>query len=73
MDRLFTLCYLPMCLLLLILMLHYGPGVADPHTRITAGFAGFIVVTVTLPVVREARLHALQLYEKAQAGQACAV
>ena len=68
MDRLFTRCYLPMCLLLLVLMLHYGSDVADPHTRITAGFAGFIVVTVTLPVVRGAWLHAHQLRALAQHG-----
>ena len=52
MDRLFTICYLPMCLLLLVVMMHYGPGVADPHTRITAGYVGFIAVTILMPVVR---------------------
>ncbi len=52
MDRLFTLCYMPMCLLLLALLLHFGPGVAEVHTRITAGYAGFVAVTLMVPLVR---------------------
>ena len=52
MDRLFTLCYLPMCLALLVIMMRFGPGVADPHTRITVGYIGFILISLVVPVVR---------------------
>ena len=51
MDRLFTICYLPMCLILLVLMMHAGPDVADPHTRITVGYIGFVVISLVVPVV----------------------
>jgi hypothetical protein len=52
MDRLFSICYLTMCLVLLVLMMHYGPGVVELHTRITVGYAGFVVLTVLVPMVR---------------------
>eukprot|EP00955_Chlamydomonas_euryale_P099678 365234-Chlamydomonas_euryale.AAC.4 len=51
MDRLFTVCYLPLCLLLLVLMVQAGPAVADPHTRITASFASFIALCAAVPLV----------------------
>ncbi|KAG1666696.1 hypothetical protein FOA52_013608 [Chlamydomonas sp. UWO 241] len=51
MDRLFTVCYLPMCLLLLLIMLHLGPAVCNPHARITVGFIGFIGVCCAVPLI----------------------
>ncbi|GAX81283.1 hypothetical protein CEUSTIGMA_g8715.t1 [Chlamydomonas eustigma] len=51
MDRLFSICYLTMCLLLLVLMMHFGPGVVELHTRITVGYSGFLALTVLVPMV----------------------
>ena len=52
MDRLFTVCYLPTCLALLLLMLHLGTRWAPLQARITLGFIGFVSVTVLIPLVR---------------------
>jgi hypothetical protein len=50
MDRLFTVCYLPSCLLLLALTMRYS-NVVTARARILAGFIGFTVLLVLVPLV----------------------
>ncbi len=51
MDRLFTISYLPVCLLILSLMIWLGPGLIPLQSRITFGFVGFVLVTLLVPLV----------------------
>jgi hypothetical protein len=50
MDRLFTVCYLPSCLLLLGLTMRYS-NIITTRIRILAGFIGFTVLLVLVPLV----------------------
>jgi hypothetical protein len=50
MDRLFTVCYLPMFLKVLLTMCHYGSA-TDRSARITVGFAGFIIILGAMPLI----------------------
>lgn len=54
MDRLFTVSYLPACLLVLVLLLRFKlPGKLNtPHFRIISSFIGFAVIMFIIPVVR---------------------
>ena len=50
MDRLFTVCYLPMYLKVLITLAHYG-SVTNRGRRITVGFLGFVLVLFAMPLI----------------------
>lgn len=50
MDRLFTICYLPVCLLLLGVVIKFNNLPARP--RILTSFALFTAIMLTLPLVR---------------------
>jgi hypothetical protein len=50
MDRLFTVCYLPMFLKVLLTICHYG-SVTDRSARITVGFSGFIIILGSMPLI----------------------
>lgn len=51
MDRLFTICYAPVCLLWLVVMMRH-PGLLPARLRILFTFAGFTVVMLMVPLVR---------------------
>jgi hypothetical protein len=51
MDRLFTICYLPVCLLLLGVVIKFNSMPARP--RILTSFAAFTLIMLGLPLVRE--------------------
>ena len=52
MDRLFTVCYLPMTLVFLLLLISYR-DVISHKARIVMGFTGFVLVMVAVPLVRD--------------------
>ena len=51
MGRLFTICYLPMCAIMLALIVHYGPTVMDARRRVNFAFAGFTLIMLLVPLV----------------------
>ena len=59
MGRLFTVCYLPLCAMMIALIVHYGPAVLDARKRVNFAFAGFTLVLLLVPVVGEL-LHGSQ-------------
>ncbi|GBF98604.1 hypothetical protein Rsub_10793 [Raphidocelis subcapitata] len=50
-DRTFTVCYLPVCLLLIGAFIRF-PRAAGEGARVLAGFAGFFVAMLAVPLVR---------------------
>jgi equilibrative nucleoside transporter 1/2/3 len=52
MDRLFTVAYLPVCLLMLGLLIKFNSMPGRP--RILFSFAGFVLIMLAIPLVRTA-------------------
>jgi equilibrative nucleoside transporter 1/2/3 len=50
MDRLFTVAYLPVCLLMLGLLIKFNSMPGRP--RILFSFAGFVLIMLAIPLVR---------------------
>ena len=51
MDRTFTMCYLPTCLLFIGVFIR-APWLASHRLRILTGFAGFFACMLAVPLVR---------------------
>jgi equilibrative nucleoside transporter 1/2/3 len=49
-DRLFTVAYLPPCLISLVLFTVYSPP-SSLHARILAGYIGFTIILLAVPLV----------------------
>lgn len=56
-DRLITVCYLPVTLAMLLLMIHYNDR-TNIALRIVGGMAGFCVSMIAVPVVSKSFLQA---------------
>ena len=55
-DRTFTICYLPTCLLLIGVFIRF-PRLLSHRARILTGFGGFFALMLAVPMVR-AHAHA---------------
>jgi equilibrative nucleoside transporter 1/2/3 len=59
MDRLFTVAYLPVCLLMLGLLIKFNNMPGRP--RILFSFAGFVLIMLAIPLVNEVSLLACNI------------
>lgn len=51
-DRLITVCYLPVTLVMLLVMIHYNHH-TNLKVRVLMGMAGFVCAMIAVPLVRQ--------------------